>query len=53
LTDEERQELKWLKQNSRKSRGHKKREKQKRGKDDIARKARQLASISRRQNVIL
>jgi len=35
LTYEERQELKTLKQNSRKSPGHKKREKQKGGKDDI------------------
>jgi len=48
LTDEERQELKRLKQNSRKSPGHKKRGKQKGGKNDIARKTRQLAYISRR-----
>ena len=48
MTDEEKQELKRLKQNSRKSPGHRKREKQKRGQDDIARKSKQLASISRR-----
>jgi len=47
LTDEERQELKQLKQNSRNSPGLKKREKQKGRKDDIAKKARQLESISR------
>ena len=49
LTVEERQELKQLKQNSQKSPGHKEKKKGG-GKDDIivARKARQLASISRR-----